>query len=196
MGRPPEHDVDRLLDAAAQIAAAEGGAGVSAAAVARAAGAPSGSLYHRFENRAFLLAELWLRTVSRFQAGVVKALAGEDPVEACVAAARHVVAWSRENPREARILQQGPGEFGRSSWSPELRRRERSAARELEASLRETAASLDAGSDDAALQRVLLVVVDLPQASVKRALSTGRGRIPAGTEELVEESARALLAPR
>src|SRR6201999_3668341 len=116
MGRQAKHDPDALLDAAAAIAAAEGPAAVTMVAVAARAGALSGSLYHRFPTRAALLAALWLRTVARFQAGWLAALrnGGGDPHVAIVAAARHVVSWSRRNRVEARVLLHGADELARA----------------------------------------------------------------------------------
>src|SRR5690606_14827873 len=104
MGRPPRHDVDRLLDAAAALVAEGGPGAATMTAVARAASAPSGSVYHRFPGRPALLAALWLRTVERFQQGFLAALDTDPPAQAAPAAARHVVAWCRAHPNEARIL--------------------------------------------------------------------------------------------
>jgi len=77
-------------------------------AVARSAGAPSGSVYYRFPSRDALLRALWQRTRKRFGSGWVAALDQHGPV----AAGAHVVSWSREHPQEARILLHGPRGFG------------------------------------------------------------------------------------
>jgi AcrR family transcriptional regulator len=74
MPRPARFDADELLDHAVALTAAEGPAAVTMARVARAAGAPSGSVYYRFPSRAELLAALWLRTVGRFQDGFLEAI--------------------------------------------------------------------------------------------------------------------------
>ena len=111
MGRPAKHDAETLLDAAAAIVADEGPVAVTMVAVARRAGVPSGSLYHRFPSRAALLGALWLRTVRRFKAGWLAALGGDDPL---VTAARHVVAWSRRNRAEALLLLHGASELAQA----------------------------------------------------------------------------------
>ena len=49
MPRPAIFTLDELLDAAAALLAADGPSAVTMSAVARAAGAPSGSMYHRFD---------------------------------------------------------------------------------------------------------------------------------------------------
>ena len=57
MPRPAIFTLDELLDAAAALLAADGPSAVTMSAVARAAGAPSGSMYHRFPTRAALCGE-------------------------------------------------------------------------------------------------------------------------------------------
>src|SRR5690349_25083603 len=88
MGRPARFDADQLLDEALALAAEGGPEAVTMAAVAQRAGAPSGSLYHRFAGRSALLAALWLRTVADFQAGYLTALLddGAAPRDGAVAA--------------------------------------------------------------------------------------------------------------
>lgn len=72
--------------------------------MSRATGAPSGSVYHRFGSRDLLLAKLWVRTVTRFQAGFLSALDDDDLDEAAIGAALHVVRWAREHPHESTVL--------------------------------------------------------------------------------------------
>jgi len=182
MPRPTLHSSDDLLDAAAGLIAAGGPAGVSMASVAKAAGAPSGSLYHRFPSRGALLGGLWLRTVTRFQAGFVAALAAQDPHAACAAAARHVVRWSRRHPGEAGLLLRGPEDFGPAEWPEETRARVAAARRDLEAALKRVEGDLD---------RVVLVTVDIPYAVVRRHLR--RGPVPRSAESLVADAVGALL---
>ena len=105
MPRPALFTVDELLDAAAALLAADGPSAVTMSAVARAAGAPSGSLYHRFPTRAALCGELWIRTEERFHAGFTAVLStSADLQERCVAAARFNVQWCRDHPVEAQVL--------------------------------------------------------------------------------------------
>jgi AcrR family transcriptional regulator len=190
MGRPAKHEADALLDAAAAIAGAEGPAGISMVAVLRRAGVPSGSLYHRFPTRAALLGELWLRTVSRFQVGWLRALRNDDPRAGLVAAARQVVAYSRRNRDEARLLLSGADELAQPDWPAETRRAVEEQQRDAEAALRSVAAALGGGQET--FERVVLAAVDIPYAAVRRPLRAGDA-IPRRTEALVEECARALL---
>jgi AcrR family transcriptional regulator len=192
VGRPALHDTQALLDVARTIAVDHGPASVTIAAVSAASGAPSGSLYHRFDDRSALLGQLWLRTTGRFQAGFLEALASAPSAEGCVAAAIHVVRWSRDHSAEARLLLRGPEDFAAAEWPAPTRRRAASDRRALEAALRERATELG-GPATEALDRVVLAAVDLPYAVVRRHLASGRrAKLPAGTEALVEHAARAL----
>lgn len=76
--RPPRFDAPALLDAALKLAATGGPAAVTMAAVAKSAGAPSGSVYHRFPDRPALLSALWLRTLGGFQRGFLAELGSHD----------------------------------------------------------------------------------------------------------------------
>ena len=68
MARPRTHDIDSLLDAAERLLAVNGSSAVTVRALARATGAPSGTLYHAFGSRADLLGRMWLRAAERFLA--------------------------------------------------------------------------------------------------------------------------------
>lgn len=189
MGRPARHDADALLDAAAALAAEAGPQAVTMSAVARRAGAPSGSVYHRFADRPALLAALWLRTVHRFQDGFFAALDG-DPADAAIAVARHVVEWCRAHPAEAAVLLYGARDFAEQDWSEQARAELKKANARVEREVRALAERLARPMD-----KVVLAVVDLPYSVVRRYLSAGR-RLPPSSVELVTESVGALLAAR
>ncbi|MGW6459256.1 TetR/AcrR family transcriptional regulator [Streptomyces sp. NPDC055078] len=192
MARPARFDLSQFLDAAVRQAALSGPAGVTMSAVAKAVGAPSGSVYHRFSGRPALLAEVWLRTVENFQEGYLKALGADtDPRLAGRAAARHVVAWSRAHPGEAALLLYGAEDFGRADWSEEHRRRADRGNRRVRAALSSLAAALGAAGPRA-VEGVTLALVDLPLALVRRHLRAGT-HLPGHAEDLTEECAAALL---
>lgn len=192
MGRPTLHPTEHLLDTAAALAVEQGPARVTMAAVARAAGAPSGTLYHRFENRGALLGAVWLRTVHSFHDGYLQAL-GDDPgVEGCVAAARYVITWSRVHEAGARILLRGAGEMGLADWPAGVRADAEELRREVDLALGRAARAIG-GPRRATLERVVLATVDIPYALLRRHLEAGT--LPAGAEDLVEVCVRALLEP-
>ncbi|MCA9571143.1 MAG: TetR family transcriptional regulator, partial [Myxococcales bacterium] len=84
-----------------RLAAGGGAQAVSMVAVARAVGAPSGSLYHRFSGRPELLARVWLAALASFEEAWWK-VAASAPDPGVVAAAP--VRWARKEPDLARVL--------------------------------------------------------------------------------------------
>lgn len=195
MARPPRFDETALLDAAVRLVAAAGPAAVTMAAVARESGAPNGSVYHRFPQRAALLAELWLRTVERFQDGCLAALsAASEPLAAARAGARYVVAWSRANPQEAALLLHGPDEFGRGEWPEDCVRRARRGNRRVLEAVARVAEGLGA-TTPADAERISLAVIDLPLAVVRRHLGSDHG-LPEHAEDLAESCAADLMRDR
>jgi AcrR family transcriptional regulator len=184
MPRPARFTLDELLDAAAALLAADGPSAVTMSAVARAAGAPSGSMYHRFPTRAALCGELWIRTEERFHAGLTDAMATPaDAPQRCVAAARFTVQWCRDHPVEAQVLLTGADALGAADWPDELTSRRK----RLHRALRRTLAGLPADRD-----RVNAAVIDIPYAVVRRHLIAGHA-IPESADAIVEQCARALI---
>jgi AcrR family transcriptional regulator len=190
VGRPALHDTQTLLDVALTIAADRGPASVTIASVSAASGAPSGSLYHRFDDRAALLGQLWLRTTGAFQDGFLEALDSAPGVEGCVAAASYVIGWCRDHPAEARLLLRGSEDFAAADWPPATRRRAAADRRALTKALQGRATELG----EPTLDRILLATVDLPLAVVRRHLQAGaRARLPGHAETLVAQTARTVL---
>lgn len=191
MGRPAMHDADGLLDAAAELAAASGPGSVTMTAVARLAGAPSGSVYHRFPNRPALLAALWLRALDRFHEGFLLAIDATDAPAAAEAGARHIVAWCRANPIDAAILLYGSADFEEPQWPQEQQQRLRRANRRVMRVMRELTKRL--GLDHSrGRELVTMVVVDLPYSVVRRHLRSGAS-IPRYAEDLAAESTGIIL---
>lgn len=186
MPRPARYTVDVLLDAAAELLAADGPAAVTMSAVARITGAPSGSVYHRFPTRAALCGELWVRTEERFQEGFVEALSSaDDPQQRCVAGALRIVQWCREHPVEAQVLLAGPDALRMGDWPEPLTGRRKRVQRKLRKVLAEV-------PDDPG--RVNAALIDVPYAIVRRHLRA-RQAIPAAADSIVADCVRALIAP-
>ena len=186
MPRPARYSVDELLDAAAKLLADEGPSAVTMSAVARAVGAPSGSMYHRFPTRAALCGELWIRTEERFGSGVTAALSGsDDPQSRCVAAAQFTVRWCRAHPHEAQVLLAGADALAAADWPDHLT----AAHRRLHRRLRQLMKDVPAETD-----RVNAAVVDVPYAVVRRHL-LAKHAIPASADDTVADCARALIPP-
>lgn len=186
MPRPPRFSVDELLDIAAQLVAAHGPAAVTMSAVARAAGAPSGSMYHRFSTRAALCGALWLRAEEAFNSGVTASLSSTGPVQArVVGAARFAVRWCRDHPAHAQVLFAGADALARPEWPEDLRARHD----ELLHRLRSLLADLPVEPD-----RLNAALIDIPYAVVRRYLMAHQP-IPADAESIVEDCAKALISP-
>jgi AcrR family transcriptional regulator len=103
MAPPRKHQTDVILDTARGLVLTDGPRAASVAAIAKASGAPTGTLYHRFGNRNGILAAAWLRALERFQSQAMVA-AADSPLETAVAMAVSVVSFARELPEDARLL--------------------------------------------------------------------------------------------
>lgn len=192
MGRPPKHDREHLLDAAAALVAAGGPAAVTMSAVAKSVGAPSGSVYHRFPDRPALLAALWLRTLDRFQDGVLAAIALDPPEQAVRQAARYAVDWARDHPDEAAVLLAGARELGRSEWTESARESMDGSNAAVQTAIDDLLRRL--GEQGApATDRIMLAIVELPTALIRRYLRAGQP-IPPHATELADQAAAALLS--
>ncbi|MGI5219402.1 TetR/AcrR family transcriptional regulator [Nocardia sp. CA-290969] len=194
MGRPSRHDTDRLLDAAADLLAAGGPAAVTMSGVAKAAGAPSGSVYHRFPDRPALLAALWARALRRFHHDLFAALSPGTPGEAVGRGARASLEWARRNPRDAGVLLVGTRELDERSWSEQAcidNARANAMLYERLSALVEDCGDRDTAPD--AADRILLAVIDLPYAMIRRYLGAGR-EIPTYAADFAEHAATALFA--
>lgn len=175
MGRPATHTSEALLDAAVGLFAAGGARAVTMAAVARAAGAPSGSVYHRFPDRPALLAALWLRVVETFGEAYLRRLGDAPTPQDVVETAAWAVSWCREHPGEAAVLNAGRSAFSPEQWSVEaaeaLCTSERARDRAIGPRLRAAARTAGRPADE-----VLYAAVELPVSVVRGHLP---GEVPA-----------------
>ncbi|MBF6352305.1 MULTISPECIES: TetR/AcrR family transcriptional regulator [Nocardia] len=101
MARPRRFTDDQVLDAARDLLADPAITRPTIAAISAASGVHTGSIYVRFASRDELLARLWLRSIRRFQSGLIDSLSGPDPL---LAAAAYLPRYCREHPTEARAM--------------------------------------------------------------------------------------------
>ncbi|WP_439379651.1 TetR/AcrR family transcriptional regulator [Amycolatopsis lexingtonensis] len=186
----PVHDTSAILDAAVRLLATGSADAITIAGVIREAAVSSGSVYHRFPTRAALLAAVWNRAVQGFHTELYPLFDGE-PVAAAAALGRRTVAWCRAHPADARVLLAGLGSFDPTAWPAESR-----SAREADQALwdehvRRLVTGLKAVTGRATAE-ILLVVLDLPYAAVRRYLGAGRD-IPATLDGIVEQIIRSQL---
>jgi AcrR family transcriptional regulator len=176
IGRPQLYSDDVILDAARAVVLERGARAVTVSEIARASGAPKGSIYHRFAAQDDLLAAMWIRAVRRSQAVFLEALGADDPVAAAVAGALSHDDFARAYPGDARLLASLRREdVLQSVSSGELRRELADLNRPLEGALRRLARRLYGKGDRAAVERTVFAVVDLPIGAMRRHLIVGLG---------------------
>ena len=196
MPRPEIHTLDHLLDSARQLVLEGGARAVTIDGLVAASGSPKGSIYHRFATLDDLLATMWLRALRRSQLGFLAALdrLARDPVETAVAAGLSLHDFAAEQPADARLLASMRREDLLGSVSaPEVGEGLRHANVELKRGIDELARALYGRASRSAIERTMLVTVDLPYGAVRRHLG-GSGPIPRSVRVQLEAAMRAALA--
>lgn len=169
MPRAPKFDEERILGAARRLVAAHGPSGATIGAIARSVGAPTGSIYHRFDSRDVLLATVWLRAAAAFQDAFFERLAGAPPREAGLAAALYMAHRVREHPDEARLLLLHQREdFVDRGWPITFRRRATQVGQQVEREIRAFSRRLCGRADVRTARLVAYAVVEAPFAAVRR----------------------------
>jgi len=192
---PRKHRTDVILDAARALVLAGGPRAASVAAIAKASGAPAGTLYHRFGNRDGILTAAWRRALERFQARAMAPetnTAADTPAETAVAMAVAAISFARELPEDARLLLTiRPGDL--LDGEPDAAFQETLAA--MNAPLNERIGTLTrqlyGSSDPRAVDTVARAIADLPYAVVRR--HAHDEPMPSWLEADVAASARAVL---
>jgi AcrR family transcriptional regulator len=193
MPRPQLHPTDTMLDAARDLMLQEGSGAATVDAIAKASGAPIGSIYHRFGSRGQLITRLWMRAVYRSQASFVAAMEEPDPEQAAVAAALSIFDFCQEHPADAQLL----ASFGREELvgvtpagpvADELKE----LNRPVERAVVTLAKRLYGKRSRAALDRTLLAVFDLPYGATRRLLISGQG-LPSNLRRDLEVAVRAVI---
>jgi AcrR family transcriptional regulator len=188
---PRKHQTDVILDATRALVLTEGPRAASVAAIAKASGAPAGTLYHRFGNRDGILAAAWLRALERFQS---RAMAAETDtaLETAVAMATAAVRFARELAEDARLLLTiRPADL--LDGEPDAAFRDTLATMNapLRERVRDLARQLYGGGDARTVDAVSRAVADLPYAVVRR--HAYDEEMPSWLEADVAAAARALL---
>lgn len=176
MPRPRLHTDDAALDAALDLFLEGGPSAVTTAAISSHSGAPTGSLYHRFGSRQDLLVSLWLRTVRRFQSGLLAACAAAAPgVPRALAAAGWVVSFASDHSADARLLLACRREelLGSPSLGDDQARALATLNEPVTALLRQLSREIFGSVSGRAVEVISLAVMDLPYAAVRRHLRAG-----------------------
>jgi AcrR family transcriptional regulator len=193
MPRAPQFDQAQILDAAKRLIARRGPSGATIGAIAQAVGAPTGSIYHRFDSRDVLLAEVWLRAATAFQTAFFERLAGSVPREAGLAAALYMAQRVRERPREARVLLLHRREdFVDRGWPANMRRRAEQLGRQVEAELRAFSSRLCGRQDARTVRSIAYALVEAPVAAVRRHVAAEESP-PAYVDGLIRTTYEAVI---
>lgn len=191
MGRPPQHSADDFVDAATRLFADGGVRALTMNAVAREISAPSGSIYHRFPDRAALLAAVWFRTTGNFQHAYLDVLGNPATSVSAVDAAVWIVDWCRAHLPEAVVLQAGVRTFEPDEWADaartELAARDENSKRDIDRAIRLLVKETGRPAD-----QIAFALLDLPLAAVRRHLSAGEVP-PKRTGKLVRDMVGLLL---
>ena len=190
MAPPRKHETDVILDATRALVLADGPRAASVAGIAKASGAPAGTLYHRFGNRDGILTAAWLRALDRFQSAAMAA-EGDTPLETAVAMAVAAISFARELPADARLLLTiRPSDL--LDGEPDAAFTDTLAARNAPPfeRVREISRQLYGSRNPRAVDAVIRAVADLPYAVVRRHANE---EIPSWLEADVAAATRALL---
>jgi AcrR family transcriptional regulator len=180
-----------ILDATRALVLAHGPRAASVAAIAKASGAPAGTLYHRFGNRDGVVTAAWLRALERFQSRALAASA-DAPADTATAMAVAAIGFARELPEDARLLLTiRPGDLLDGEPDAAFQQTLATMNAPLVERVRELAERLYGSSDPRAVDAVNRAVADLPYAVVRR--HARDEPMPSWLEADVAATARAML---
>jgi AcrR family transcriptional regulator len=185
MGRPRLHSDDAILDAARELVLERGARATTIGAIARASGAPKGSVYHRYASVDDLLAAMWIRAARRAQDAFLNAVDTPDATAAAVAAALSLHDFAQRHPADARLLASMRAQDLVAGDVGDLNRPLRVVIAGLARRLYGSARASD-------VERTLCAVVDLPLGAVRRHLVAGSAP-PRTLRRQLEAAVRAAL---
>ncbi|MEZ4222484.1 MAG: TetR/AcrR family transcriptional regulator [Polyangiaceae bacterium] len=192
MGRPKKFSREDIVTAALDLASREGPTGVTIAALARAAGAPTGSIYHRFSSREQILGELWLDTVEAFQSEFVSRTEDAGSVTDLADVAAGVVTWAREHRKEAKLLAvHHRRDFVPGAWPEALVQRASALEPALASTLRSAQKRVLCRAAKDGLARLRFALITAPLAAL-----SSFPDLPRGLEDVVRDAALGVLEPR
>lgn len=166
MVRLAKYNDDSFIEAAIHIAAQCGTGAVSMASIAAKAGAPIGSLYHRFDSRGTVLARAWLKVRADFRDAVCRHWERGDTWRAVEA----LLEWSRSNPVYARFMLQSDDAPDFGELSPQLHAELEADQAELDAAFERCLHTLPRSVDNP-VHVLRFMLIGAPVAIVKPFLS-------------------------
>ena len=195
MVRTARYSAELFVDAAMTLVAEHGPAAASLQAIARKVGAPTGSIYHRFESRSAILGTAWNQAYGGFVALLAPLLRRGRMREAALA----ILPWAEEDPRRARflLLHEPVALFEDTPPPAPLRETLERLEAELDTAFRQGLALRrgDGALAEEDLARARFLVFDGPIALLRPALLAG-GALPPHLGAMIHElhAGMALLA--
>jgi AcrR family transcriptional regulator len=167
--RPAKFTPDAILNAAAEIVAARGAGATTMGEIAAKLGAPSGSLYHRFQSRDELLGRLWLQKATFFQNAFARALDEADPRKAAVEAALSLPRAVRADFAGARImLLHRREDFMSDGWPKPMQEEAARLGQQVRDVMNQFTSRLFNANTKAARVATRFAILDIPFAAVRR----------------------------
>jgi AcrR family transcriptional regulator len=193
MGRPRLHSDDVILDAARDLVLEGGARSTTINAIAKASGAPKGSVYHRYASLDDLLAAMWIRAVRRAQGAFLEAIDQDDPTAAAIAGALSLHDFAQREPADARLLaSMRRADLVAAVDAPALRRELDELNRPVQAAIAGLARRMYGSATAGNVERMVCAVVDLPLGAVRRHLIAGAA-LPPTLRRQLEAAVRAAL---
>ena len=157
-----------IINAASGVIATSGPARASVARIARSAGAPTGSVYHRFASRSVLFGHVWLKAVRDFQSAFAQAAAQVTGPPFDPDFVTFVPRYVRRHPVESRLLLlHRREEFLDTKWPAALKNEAKELGEEL-ARIEIHLSRTLCGRDDPETRAILrYAVADAPIAAVR-----------------------------
>ncbi len=166
MGRPAHISGEDLLNAAMRVAARAGPARASVAAIAKEAGVPVGSVYHRAPSRSALLADCWLEAAERFSRLFSERLGSAQSLAEAAEVALVTPRYARENHAAAVLLLASRREDFLEEAPPEAREKAAALTASLQKSIAEAAKRL-LPADPKGRERMTVALIGVPYGAVR-----------------------------
>ncbi|WP_185961392.1 TetR/AcrR family transcriptional regulator [Telmatospirillum sp. J64-1] len=187
MVRTAKFQPEVFVEAAIDLIAEGGPSAATMVAIARKAGAPTGSIYHRFTSRSCVVATAWLAVHASLSTRLLPLLRAGKGMETALA----LTSWARESLREARFLLLNETDDLFEDTPPETLRRE--MQRQQEELDEAFFAFLKQEQGEEALARAKFALFDGPVALLRPHLLAG-GPVPSYVDRMVMDLHQAVAA--
>jgi AcrR family transcriptional regulator len=193
MGRKPRISDNDLTQAAARVCARLGPGRVTIDTIAKEAGVPVGSVYHRVDSRAALLAEVWINAAQGFSADFLPKLADANSADAAAEAALITPRFARVDHAGAVALLAYRRDDFLDGAADEARARAAKLSADLQQGLADAARRL-IPNDRRGRERIAVALIGVPYGAVRVFLP--QATPPAELDPVILAAARAALAHR